>query len=124
MLAHAVVEPHADEAAIVADRAVEAVAAHVDLGRLRQLEIGERRQAAVGLALVHAGEPGAHLGGEREGGAGHAERGEDPLLHHLAQTLAGDAFHHLAGPVDVATIFPVVAGVEQQRRDRARPWTR
>ena len=39
MLACAVVQPHADEAALVADRRIEAVAAHVDLGLLRQLEV-------------------------------------------------------------------------------------
>ena len=36
-------------------------------------------------------------------------------LHHLAQPLAGDAFDDLAGPVDVAAIFPIVAGIEQER---------
>ena len=37
-------------------------------------------------------------------------------LHHLAQPLASDALDHLARPVDVAAILPVLAGVEQQRR--------
>ena len=41
-------------------------------------------------------------------------------LHHLAQPLAGDAFDHLAGPVDVAAIFPIVAGIEQERRPERR----
>ena len=54
-------------------------------------------------------------GCEGEGGARHAERSEDALLHHLAQPLAGDAFDDLAGPVDVAAIFPIVAGIEQER---------
>src|SRR3954470_11243048 len=52
MLAGTIVEPHADEAAIVADRAVEPVPTHVDLGLLRQLEIGHRLERAVGLAAV------------------------------------------------------------------------
>ncbi len=49
MLAGAVIQPHPDEAHVVADRAVEPVAAHVDFRIGRQLEI-HRRQRAVGIA--------------------------------------------------------------------------
>ena len=55
---------------------------------------------------------------------GHAERLEDPLLHHLAEPLAGDALDDLPDPVDVRAVLPLVARVEQQRRADARPWTR
>jgi hypothetical protein len=64
---HAVVQPHADELAVILDGRVQAVAAHVHFRLLRQLEIGHRGQRAVSLALVDAREARAHGGGQDEG---------------------------------------------------------
>jgi hypothetical protein len=36
--------------------------------------------------------------------------------HDIAESLAGDALHHHAGPVDVAAVLPALARIEQQRR--------
>ena len=55
-----VVQPHADEFHVLADRAVESVAAHVDFRISRQLHVGKRGERPVGLALVHGGEALAH----------------------------------------------------------------
>ena len=86
------------------------MAAHVDFGILRQLEVGHRRQRAVGLALMHARQARrACRGVSVKAVLGHAERREDPLLHDLAEPPAGDALDHLADPVDVRAVLPLVA---------------
>ena len=41
-------------------------------------------------------------------------------LEHLAEPLAGDRLDHLAAPVDVAAVLPLVARIEQQRRHQRR----
>ena len=80
------------------------------------MHIGKRRQRPVGFALVDDGETRPHRRSQREGDVLHPERRKDPLLHHLAEALAADALDDLAAPVNVAAIFPFVAGIEQQRR--------
>ena len=114
MLAGAVIQPHPDEAHVIADRAVEPVAAHVDFRIGRQLEI-HRRERAVGIAGVDAGKLAAHRIGELERGIPNAERFEDPRLEDLAEPPSGDRLDDLAAPIHVGAVFPALAGIEQQR---------
>ena len=39
---------------------------------------------------------------------------KDAGLEHLSEPLAGDPFDHLAAPVDVAAVFPLVARIKQE----------
>ena len=96
------------------------MATHVDFRVGWQLQIGKRRERPVGFALVNGGKPCAHHRRRRKGDVRHAERRKDPLDHHLAKTFAADTLNHLAAPVDVAAIFPFVAGIEEQRRHEGR----
>jgi hypothetical protein len=60
------------------------VTTHVDFWVLRQLEIGEWGERAVGLALMHARQPRSHRWREGKSGFLHAKRLEDPLPHDFA----------------------------------------
>ena len=62
------------------------------------------------------GQAAAHAVGDAEGGAVHAERAEEVVLHVLAELLAARRLDHLAGKVDVDAVEPALAGIEQQRR--------
>jgi hypothetical protein len=55
----------------------------------------------------------AHGGRQDERRVGHAEGPEDLLLHDLAQPLSGNPFDHLASPVDIGAVLPIVARIEQ-----------
>ena len=90
--------------------AVQTVAAHVDFRLMRQLQIVKSFQRSVGFALVDGGEPGTHRRGQLKRNIRHSERRKNPLRHYLAEALAADALDNLAAPIDVAAIFPFVAG--------------
>jgi hypothetical protein len=68
------------------------------------------------VPLMHRHHALAHRFIHRECGVLHAQRLEDPLLHDFAKPLAAYPLDHLAGPVDVGAVFPLFAGIEQQRR--------
>ena len=119
VLALPLVQPHADKTHVVADGAVQAVAAHMHLWPGRQFEV-HGRQRAVLVARVHGGEPGAQRVVQFEGHRLDAQRCEDTRLQDLAQAFTGDALHHLAAPVEVGAVFPALAGIEQQRRHQRR----
>ena len=91
------------------------MAAHMDLGLLRQHEIVQRRQRAAVVALMHRDHALLHRGRHGKGRVFHAEALEDAFLHQLAQALAGDALGDLAGPVHVGAVFPGLARIEQHR---------
>ena len=116
MFAVAVVEPHADKAAVIANCCVKSVTTHVDFGRLRQREPIERFQGAGGIALMHRRHLRAHRGRHDKARFRHAERREDALGKNLPQPLARYAFDDLARPINVAAIFPALARIKQQRR--------
>ena len=49
----------------------------------------------------------------------HAERAEHLFAQVVAEALAGKGLEHEAGPVDAGAVVPIVAGIEQQRREEA-----
>ena len=106
MRAGAVVQHHADELHVFAHRGVQAVAAHVHGGRIGQRQHGQRRQLAVGRAVVDGHAAAAHGFGHAEADVLHAQRAEDPLGHHRAQALAALLFDDTAQPVDVGPVGP------------------
>ncbi len=101
-------------AQIVGRGAVEAAAAHVELGLLRHLE--RDLDSAVRGVRVHRREARALAGAELERGVVHAERAGDVLAHIGCEVVAGHRLHREAGEVDVDAVEPLLAGVEQQRR--------
>src|SRR5215831_8382591 len=105
---------HACKGDVVACRAIEPASAHMELRILGQAEL-DGRQAALLVALVHAGQPRALAGGELERGVLHAERAHDVLLKVAIELLAARRLHHLARPVDVDPVLPAIARLEEER---------
>src|SRR5262249_10138388 len=100
-------------------RAVESAAAHQELGLLRKPELDGSQNTLV-VPLVHAGETRALRGPDLERGVLHAERPEDVILEVAVELLATRRLDHLARPVDVDAVLPLIAGVEHQRRGQRR----
>ena len=115
----AALHDHLREGQVIAGGAVEAAAAHVELGVLRQAEF-DRRERALIVSLVHAGEPRALGGRELERRVLHAERAEDVVLEIAVELLAAHGLDHLADPVDADPVFPPVTRIEQQGRGQRR----
>ena len=82
------------------------MAAHVHGGRIGQGQNGQRRQLAVGRAVVDGHAAAAHGFGHAEADVLHAQRDEDALGHHRAQALAALLLHYAAQPVDIGSIGP------------------
>jgi hypothetical protein len=90
---HAVVQPHAQKAQVVGNRAEQRAAPHEDLGFLRELEY-DRGQPAVLAALVHRSAPRPHRRRRDEGGVRHAERSQRAGCEYGVELFAENALDH------------------------------
>ena len=110
-----VIEHHTQKLQIVADRAIEAAAAHFKLGLLGNFK-WKHRQVAIWATQVGGSQALAHFVIDVKCGAAHFQWVKQVVLQVLAQGLAADFFNHLASPIDVDAVLPALAWVEQQRQ--------
>ena len=108
----ATIQDHLREGQIVARGAVEAAAAHEELGIFGEREL-DRRERALVVALVHARQPRPLGRRKLERGVLHAEGAEDVVLEIAVELLPAHRLDHLADPVDADPVLPLVARIEQ-----------
>src|SRR6266404_5875978 len=91
---------------VIAGRAIEAAATHLELGLLRDFERHVGAERVVRAAMVDLGQPFAHRGRDEEGRVVHAQRAQDIVPQVLAELLAARRLDHLSCPVDVDAVVP------------------
>src|SRR5271167_1937962 len=108
------VQKHLQEGEIVAPSRQEATAAAEELA-VRYLD-RDRLQTSVRSAAMHADKARGLVGGRNKTRVRHPERGKDVRAEIGIERLSGDGFDCAPDPVDVDAIFPVFAGIENQRQ--------
>ena len=63
---------------------------------------------------MHAHKARQLLGGRKEAGIRHAERGKDVLTEISIEAMSADRFDDPADPIDIDAIFPAVTRIEEQ----------
>src|SRR5262249_12603025 len=99
--------------------AVQAAAAHLKFRFVGKLE-RDRTEGPVRAARVHADQPCATIGGQREADVLHPGRPKDMIGEEIAEPLAAYPFDRLSDPVDVDAVVPSLARVEDQRQHQRR----
>src|SRR4051812_36894142 len=108
-----VVQEHLAELQVIAGSRVEAAAPRLELWVLLDLEV-DWLQRSIGLTGMNLHEPVALAGCQLEARAGHSQWREDVFVEIGPQRLAADPLDRLPRPVDVDSVFPPLARIEQE----------